>query len=33
MYDLFIDNKVLTTQDLLVVGFTNKDLTRLIEAG
>ena len=33
MYDLFIDNKVLTTQDLLGVGFTNKDLTRLIEAG
>ena len=33
MYDLFIDNKILTTQDLLGVGFTNKDLTRLIEAG
>ena len=33
MYDLFIDNKTLTTQELLGVGFTNKDLTRLIEAG
>lgn len=33
MYDLFIDKDVLTTQELLGVGFTNKDLTRLIEAG
>lgn len=33
MYDLFIDKDVLTTQELLGAGFTNKDLTRLIESG
>ena len=33
MYDLFIEKEILTTQDLLGVGFTNKDLTRLIEDG
>lgn len=33
MYDLFIDKEVLTTQELLSAGFTNKDLTRLIESG
>lgn len=33
MYDLFIDKTMLTTQELLSVGFTNKDLTRLIEDG
>ena len=33
MYDLFIDNEVLATQELLDIGFTNKDLTRLVESG
>lgn len=33
MYDMFIDKNVLTTQELLSVGFTNKDLTRLVEEG
>lgn len=33
MYDLFIDKEILTTQELLGAGFTNKDLTRLIESG
>ena len=33
MYDLFIDKEMLTTQELLGAGFTNKDLTRLIESG
>ena len=33
MYDMFIDKDVVTTQELLSVGFTNKDLTRLIEDG
>ena len=33
MYDLFVDNDVVTTRELLELGFTNKDLTRLIEAG
>lgn len=33
MYDLFIEKEELTTQDLLGAGFTNKDLTRLIEDG
>ena len=33
MYDMFIDKDVLTTQELLSAGFTNKDLTRLIEDG
>lgn len=33
MYDMFIDKSVLTTQELLSAGFTNKDLTRLIEEG
>ena len=33
MYDMFIDKNSLTTQELLECGFTNKDLTRLIESG
>ncbi len=33
MYELFIDKKIITTQELLSLGFTNKDLTRLIEGG
>lgn len=33
MYDMFIDKDILTTQELLSAGFTNKDLTRLIECG
>lgn len=33
MYDMFIDKDLLTTQDLLNIGFTNKDLTRLVESG
>lgn len=33
MYDMFIDKAVLTTQELLSAGFTNKDLTRLIDDG
>lgn len=33
MYDKFIDKDELTTNELLSVGFTNKDLTRLIEDG
>ena len=33
MYDRFIENEELTTKDLLSIGFTNKDLTRLKEKG
>lgn len=29
MYDKFIENPYLTTKDLLSIGFTNRDLTRL----
>lgn len=33
MYDKFIENEELSTKDLLSVGFTSKDLTRLKEKG
>lgn len=33
MYDKFIDKGVLTTQELLGVGFTNEDLTQLVQDG
>ena len=33
MYDMFIDKDILTTQELLSAGFTNKDLTRLVDDG
>lgn len=33
MYDKFIEKKELTTQELLSIGFTSKDLTRLKEKG
>ena len=33
MYNFFIDKDILTTKELLSIGFTNKDLTRLIEDG
>lgn len=33
MYDMFIDNSCLTTKELLSIGFTSKDLTRLKENG
>lgn len=33
MYDKFIDSSYLTTKELLSIGFTNKDLTRLKENG
>ncbi len=33
MYDKFIENEELTTKDLLSIGFTSRDLTRLKEKG
>ena len=33
MYGIFLDKNVLTTKELLSIGFTNRDLTRLKEKG
>ena len=33
MYVMFIDNDIITTKQLISIGLTSKDLTKLVEEG